>query len=159
MKTWIFSLLVAAAVNFNAHAETSFLPEVNARFKTVETKKTIKVVYDVTANTTLGETGTHGTGKYLPANAIITRSWIYINTLFVDSGSGTVAIQCEDANNILSAFDMTTRAAGLLMDGVSTGTTGSMTKSIAAPCEIKVVVATAAQTAGKMTFYVEYVSF
>ena len=113
--------------------------------------------YDVTGGDS-GAVGAHGLGVYLPANALILRSFFRIDTVFTDSGAGTVALSCEDANNIYSAADITGIGAGVLTTGVQDGfddlsTVGS---GIAAKCEIKATVATAAQDAGKLTGWILY---
>lgn len=114
-----------------------------------------KAIYDV--DTDGGTIAAHGLGVYLPAHAIIKQAWFYTDTQFVDGGSGTVALHCEDANNIYSAADVTGITAGTTTSGVSTGTAATMKDAIAADCEITATVAGAAQTAGKMTIFVEYV--
>lgn len=114
-----------------------------------------RVTYDVA--TDLGTVAAHGLGVTLPAKSIIIRSWLYIDTLFVDAGAGTVAISCEDANNIKTATDFTASSAGDLVEGESTGASSAFKKSIAAACEVTATVATAAQTAGKATVWIQYV--
>jgi hypothetical protein len=114
-----------------------------------------RVTYDVA--TDLGTVGAHGLGVSLPAKAVIIRSWFMINTQFVDAGSGTVALSCEDANNIKTATDITGEAVGAFVEGASTGAASAFISSIAATCEITATVATAAQTAGKLTLWVMYV--
>ena len=118
-------------------------------------KRIARATYDVAVN--LGTVAAHGLGVSLPANAIIVRSWFYVVTQFVDAGSGTVAISCEDANNIKTATDITGSAAGAIVEGESTGAASAFKASIAAACEITATVATAAQTAGKLIVFVEYV--
>jgi hypothetical protein len=118
-------------------------------------KRIARVEYDVTGGDS-GGVGAHGLGVTLPASAIITRSFFFVKTQFVDGGAGTVALHCEDANNIYSAADITGNAAGALVEGVSTGSSGNM-KIVDAACEITATVATAAQTAGKLVGFIEYV--
>lgn len=114
-----------------------------------------KAVYDV--STDLGTIAAHGLGVSLPAHAVVKQVWFYTETQFVDAGAGTVALSCEDANNLYSAADVTGIAVGTTTAGVATGTAATMVKAIAADCEITATVAGAAQTAGKMTIFVEYV--
>lgn len=114
-----------------------------------------KAIYDVAVDG--GTAGAKGLGVYLPAKALIKQAWFYIDQQFVDAGAGTVALHCEDANNIFSAADITGSAVGTVTSGVATGTAANMTKAIAATCELTATVATATQTAGKLTLWVEYV--
>lgn len=102
------------------------------------------------------DSGVHGLGVYLPAGAVIVRSYLYVNTQLVDDGSGTLAFHCEDANNIKTATDMTGTASAGWIEGASTGATSAFVGSIAASCEIKATVATASISAGKMTGFVHY---
>jgi hypothetical protein len=104
-----------------------------------------------------GSVGAHTLGVTLPAKAVITRSYFKIITQFVDSGSGTVALSCEDANNIKTATDITGSSANAFVEGQSTGAASAFVRGIAAACEITATVATAAQDAGKLIGWVEYV--
>lgn len=112
--------------------------------------------YDVSSDG--GTIGAHGLGVYLPAKALIIRSFFRIDTVFSDSGAGTVALSCEDADNLYAAADITGNSTGVLVTGVQDGfddlsTVGS---GIAARCEITATVATADQDAGKLTKYILY---
>jgi hypothetical protein len=101
--------------------------------------------------------GALGLGVTLPANALIYQSYWFTETQFVDGGAGTVALHCEDANNIFSAADITGNADGSIIAGIQTGVIATMTAGIAAACEITATIATAEQTAGVLTLYVHYV--
>lgn len=102
--------------------------------------------------------GTVDLGVDLPANAIITRTWFYVKTQFVDSGSGTVAVHCEDANNLFSAADITGYSDGTIVSGAITGSSpGTYIAGIAAACDVTATIATAEQTAGVLDFFIEYV--
>lgn len=103
--------------------------------------------------------GAHGLGVSLPAKALITRSYLYVVTQFSDTGTCTVAIHCEDANNIKTATDITGTAAGGLIEGQSTGAASAFVGSIAATCEITATVAdggSCVPSAGKLVGFVEY---
>jgi trimeric autotransporter adhesin len=119
-------------------------------------KKIARFVFDQAVD---GATiGAHLTGVSLPAKAIITNSWFYTKTQFADTGSGTVAISCEDANNIFTATDITGNAAGTIVAGASDGgAAATFVGGIAAACEITVTVAGADQSAGALVGFVEYV--
>lgn len=112
-------------------------------------------VYDVAVDG--GTSGAKGLGVYLPARAVIVQSFYKIITQFSDSGSGTVALSCEDANNILTAGDLTGISANTITTGASTGSAATMVRGIGAKCEITATVATATQDAGKLIGWVEYV--
>lgn len=118
-------------------------------------KRIARVTYDVAVDG--GTVAAHGLGVSLPANSIITRSWLYIVTQFSDSGSGTVAVSCEDANNIKTATDITGTAAGGFIEGQSTGAISAAVGGIAAACEVTATVATATQATGKALIFIEYV--
>lgn len=118
-------------------------------------KKVVRATYDFAVDG--GAISTIDLGEDLPANALITQSYIYVVTQLTDGGSGTIAIQCEDANNIKTATDITGTSAGGFVAGESTGVAGDMVGGIAAACDIELVIAGAALTAGKFIVYVEYV--
>ncbi len=104
--------------------------------------------------------GAHTLGVTIPAKALITRSYIYVDTQLADTGTCTHAISCEDANNIKTATDLTGSAAGAFIEGASTGTAATMVGSIAADCLITFTVAdggACVPATGKGTVFVEYV--
>ncbi len=136
-------------------SETPFGPSEEKIINTFKVERTLRVPYDVAEHG--GSVTAHGLGQALPAGAIITQAWTYIVTQFSDSGSGTVAISCEDANNILTAQDPTGSAAGVLTAAAATGTAAAMVKSIAANCEVTATVGGVAQDAGRMLIFIRYV--
>jgi hypothetical protein len=178
----VLSLLVAQAF---AQDTAPFQPEVYQRFTTNEStastmrtdldasrigtsasaaayaadglgqKRVARATYNVATN--LGTIGSHLLGVSLPAKAMITQAYFYVVTQFVDAGAGTVALTCEDAGNIFAAQDVTGIAAGGKATGTPTGSAANMVAAIGAACELTATVATAAQTAGKMIIFVEYV--
>lgn len=115
-------------------------------------KRVARVTYDVAVDG--GTAGTYDLGVDLPVGALLEESVIYIETQFVDGGSGTVAIHCEDANNILSAADITGNAAGSIIDGSITE--DARVAAISAACDIIATVAGSNQTAGKLILFLEY---
>jgi hypothetical protein len=153
-------ILAAAAVALSAVAYAAlapYTPEQEARFKKAENLQVVKAVYDVSSDG--GSAVAHSlAGAYLPANAIITRSFMYTDTGF--SGSGTLALSCETANNILTATDNSGAlfaTAGNLVEGASSGSYNLM-KKITSQCQIAATVAGGSGlTAGKITAWVYYV--
>lgn len=103
-----------------------------------------------------GAIGTITTGVDLPALAIIEQCWFRVETQLVDAGAGTLAVTCEDANNIFSAADFTGNAAGSIVAGAPLGTVATMVDDIAASCDISFVIGGAALTAGKLRGYCRY---
>jgi hypothetical protein len=204
MKLLLASLLAFSTLAF---AETPYSPEVDARFKAIETPTAVNLadgkilmgnssgkaaavtpsgavaisdagVVSMSESTSDGlyglkvakatfdfadgdlAVGAHGLGVSLPAKAIIIRSWIRIDTQLVDTGTCTVAISCEDANNIKTATDITGSAAGAMIEGESTGAASAFKSSIAAACEITATVAdggSCVPSAGKGSVFVMYV--
>lgn len=103
--------------------------------------------------------GAHTLGVSLPAKALITRSYINVVTQFSDTGTCTVAIHCEDANNIKTATDITATASGGFIEGASTGAASAFVGSISATCVITATVAdggSCVPVAGKANIFVEY---
>lgn len=113
-----------------------------------------RATYDVSADG--GGIGAHGLGVYLPANALLKQAYFYVKTQFVSASNGTVALSCEDANNIYSATNITGQAGGTITAGVPLGTVATMTSAIAASCELTATVASASYTAGKLNLFLEY---
>jgi len=176
----LFTVLAALTITTTAFATTGpFHEHEEARFSAIEStdstqttniatntavhtqtadgllaKRIARATYDVAVDG--GTAAAHGLGVSLPANALVTQVYFYIVTQFTDGGSGTVALSCEDANNLFSAADITGNSAGAIVSGAPTGTAGDMVAAIAAECEITATVASAEQTAGKLILFVEY---
>ncbi len=121
----------------------------------LNTQRVASFVYDVAVSG--GTMAAHGLGVILPAKAVITRSYFKIITQFTDSGSGTIALSCEDANNIKTATDITGSAANAFIEGASTGAASTFVRGIGAACEITATPAGVASDAGKLVGWVEYV--
>lgn len=179
----VFVVLMTVGA-FAAIKGAPFQPEVDQRFNTIEGNVTTaqsnitalqavdttlttqtadglaaarvaRATYDVAVDG--GTVAAHPLGVTLPAKSIIKQAWFYTSTQFVDAGSGTVALHCEDANNIYTATDITGNTAGTIVAGAATGAAANMVKGIANACEITATVAGAEQSAGKLILYVEYV--
>jgi hypothetical protein len=151
MKKFLLVVLsLFPVVGFSATIPYS--PELEARLSPLPF--VAKATMDIASNSDYGSStvnsGAHGLGVYIPSGSIITRSWIDIQTAFTDSGSGTVAFSCEDANNILAAEDLTNDAVGVKMGSTPSG-------FINAACQITGPVAVADQATGKAVVYVEYI--
>lgn len=149
---FFMSLFVTTAV---MAASSPFGPDLDKALKKLQNKQVARVVYDVATDS--GAVGAHGLKVWLPSKAVITRSYYYVVTQFTDSGVGTVALSCEDANNILTARDITGFSAGAIQDGNESGVASVMVNSIASPCEIKATVASVEQLTGKLIAWIEYV--
>jgi hypothetical protein len=102
--------------------------------------------------------GAHSLGVALPAKSLIRQSWVYNVVKPVSAGAGTVAFSCEDANNILTATNLTSVSSGDVTAGASTGVASTMVKAIAAPCNITATIASADYTTGQWNVFVEYVN-
>lgn len=103
-----------------------------------------------------GAISTIATGVTLPIKSVIEKCWFRVETQLVDAGAGTLAVQCEDANNILSAADQTGVASGAFLASAVTGTAANMVDDIAAACDISFVIGGAALSAGKIRGYCRY---
>ncbi len=120
-------------------------------------KKVATFIYDVAVDGGTVATHTLAQTATLPAKAVITRSYFKIITQFSDSGSGTVALFCEDANNIKTATDITGSSANAFVEGESTGAASAFVRGIGSACDIKAVVGGVTQDTGKLIGWVEYV--
>lgn len=167
-------LLLTIGLSLSAFAATKgapFTPEADARFNLLEVLpsnasptangimnvRTARFTLDcsVLANCTVGA---HSLGVALPANSLIVSSYFYVKTQLVSAGSGTIAISCEDANNIFSAANITARTAGeKFLGAASAATSGStIVSNIAATCNITATIATGDYTAGLMNGWLSY---
>lgn len=173
MKKFIYALLIVfgltgTMIYLSADAQSPFPPWVSSLDAKVlpdgqsgqlgtYVQKTVRYIYNVPTH--LGTVAAHGLGVFLPANAVITRSYFKIITVFTSgaSGGGTVALHCEDANNIKTATDISGQSANAFVEGAETGAASAFVRAIAAPCEITATVAGTAQTAGKLVGWLNYV--
>jgi len=165
MGGFLFSLLMMFSVASFA-TSSPYTSEMNTRFNAIEDlydspstdglqfKRVARATFDCTAGCAAGA---YDLAVNLPANALVTQVYFQIITQFVDAGSGTVALSCEDAGNLYAAADVTGLAVGATTTGIAIGTAGTMIDGIAATCPITATVATATQSAGVMNIFVEYV--
>ena len=164
---------------YNAHADIEgapYLPEIDARFNAIEqgnhflnnsypsgaadshyVQQEAQATYDFAKYT--GATGTYDLGISIPANAIVTRTYLYSITKPTTSASGTLAFYCANATN--AEFKLATAAAsypsaGALAEGNQTGTAANMSV-ISSKCDVHANIQTGALTAGKVTLFLNYV--
>lgn len=141
-------------------------------------KRYAKAVYDVAVDG--GASGTeYDLGIDLPAGAVVTSVLVYINTLFTDSGSGSVKLECKGSGDLMAYRDLAVSPVnsvlfgGLSVTASTTGGSGPMIPetpgiektgydSILTACSVIAVVRGGAgsgyvpQTAGKLTAVIEY---
>jgi hypothetical protein len=171
--TFILAVSVFAAIK-----GAPFMPETDARMNLIENraatleastlasayiadgvlaKKIVRATLDCStaSNCTIGA---HALGVALPAKSILTRTVYYVAVQGVSAGSGTIAVSCEDANNILTAANLTSYAVGSIRDGNQTGVSNTSVASIGAACNVTATIATGDYTAGKLNFFIEYLN-
>lgn len=135
-------------------------------------KQYARVIYDVNLNG--GASTSHDLDAVLPAGAIVTDAWVYINTAFVDGGTGSLALECGATRNIMDWQDVggdamntlfkASRAGESYVGGsfIVSGATEAVSgvTSVPAACEVKAVVRSDSgytpYTAGKATLLLEY---
>lgn len=131
--------------------------------------------YDVSRDG--GGSVSHATGLTLAGGSIVTDVWLYINTAFTDSGTGSFGIQCAGTLDImgytditaLSKYDLVGRHLGPTAFGsgniISSGALGAIPMSvqngsIPSDCAVTVVVrgdsGFVPLTAGVATLVLEY---
>lgn len=101
--------------------------------------------------------GAHSLGVALPAKSMLIRSFYYSVVQPVSAGSGSIAVHCEDANNIVTAANLTGKTVGGITEGIETGAMSAALAAIASACNITATVTSADYTAGQLNIYVEYV--
>ena len=116
-------------------------------------KGVLRVTYDFAVNG--GAVGAIPLAVTLPDKAIISRAYGDILTAFVSTGgTGTIALGANTANDLLAAVDADTLSGRF--DLIPAGAIANFVKATAARV-ITVTVGTAAITAGKAIFFLEYV--
>lgn len=188
MKYLLLAMLVLMPAQSHAERRGSpFPPAVDKRFDELENdtlensntaRKYAKAIYDVAVDG--GESTSHALGVTLPAGAIITSFYVYINTAFTDSGTGSVALQCAGTRDLMAYQDLTLvpidRVFARTMDATNAFGTAALVADAAAiqglyyanqagasvptACEVTAVVrgddGFVVQTAGKLTTIIEY---
>ncbi len=96
----------------------------------------------------------HDLGVSLPVGAIITRSFIDVNTAFVNANNiGRVAFHCQTAGNILAANALSQTGP---LEGISTGAS-TVFKEITVNCPVTATVTVGPFTAGSANVFIDYV--
>lgn len=168
---FITSFLVAVFSVFmfmemTAFAGTPYSPEVNKRFKLLEAlpsnvaptvngignMRVARVSFDSTTQGT-SSASAYSLGVTLPANSLIWDGVVYVTSAF--SGSGSVALECEDSKNIMA--DQTVSGMTLASKKALTpvGTAASAVAGIGAACAISARVSNA-NVIGKFDAWIEY---
>ena len=163
----LFSTLVVYNHTPTNAAEIPLTPELEAKFEQLQ-KKVVKSRWNATTQG-LSSVGTYTIGPKLPANAVITDSYILVKTQLVDgAGAGSalkLAFHCEDAGNIMAETDISSHAAGVIIGGARYGMVAGdanaaaegFADSIAAPCDITATVTGDFASAGELLIFTEYV--
>jgi hypothetical protein len=147
-----FAELSSPFSSFRGDVQRALNPATNGE----KIQRMYRGTYDVAAQG--GTSGsTYNLGITLPAKSIIRQAWFYVKTQFVSAGNGTIALSCEDANNIFSAANITGTAADAITAGVPTGVASTMAKGIAANCNVIATIASSAYTAGVLNLFLEVV--
>lgn len=137
-------------------------------------KKYARAIYDVSLNG--GSSTSHLLDVQIPAGSVITDFYVYINTAFTDSGTGSLAIQCAGTRDLMDWQDITSasingffasRRAQNTFNGSSTTAIVDPTAAVAVgigsvptACNVAAVVRSDSGyvplTAGKLTAVIEY---
>lgn len=166
-------IVALSCAAFGALQGSPFMPEIDSRFNLLEgsvintphgAKQVLKATYDFSNATQLGgSTADIDLGVTLPANSLVTRSYIYIVTPLtgvLSVGGTTTKISCTNDSNILVAKDLSQFAAGYMLDGIQTGAS-LVSIQLSAACNPKVRFGAPLNgggvSAGKFNLYLEYV--
>lgn len=137
-------------------------------------KKYARVIYDVSLNG--GASTSHSLSAQMPAGAVITDLYVYINQAFTDSGTGSLALQCAGTRDLMAYRDITANSINDMFStqvahtnytsGAMIGASGETSAaaagiaSVPAACQVTAVVrgdsGYVPLTAGKLTAIIEY---
>lgn len=120
------------------------------------TRRTIRAVYDFAVDGGAVSTITLR-GEKIPSGAIIVDALLYVDTALTSGGSATAAIQAESANDIMTATAF--GSAPWSSTGAKRVTQTATSAPVVTTAEraLKLVVGTAALTAGKFSVLVTIV--
>jgi hypothetical protein len=175
----LFALPIHASASLNG---APYLPEEDARFDSIETlmdasiegnytRYSAKAIYDVAVDG--GSSVVHDLGVTIPAGAVITGLYVYINTAFTDSGTGSLRLSCSGSGDLIDWNDFTRfSASAVLASGGAKQSSGGGAvmqqsaqsqagyNSLASACSVKAEVRSDSGyvplTAGKATFVIDY---
>ncbi len=150
-----------------AFAATPYPPEIDKRFKRIEAytsntgaainglgnMRVARVSFDSTTQGTSSATA-YSLGVSLPAKALIWDGVVYTTSTF--SGTGSVALECEDSKNLMADKAIATLGAtGTKTALAATGSAASAVSSIASACAISARISNA-NVVGKFDAWIEY---
>ncbi len=178
MKTK-FLLILLALTSITAQASIKgapFIPEEDARFNCLESGvcsgpggpyvgvssgygyngKAPMTVWKDDVTISGKAAGTYSTNIVIPANSIIRQAYVYVKQAVLPATTATQAIQCNVANDILSAADKSGAAENTIFAGVPIGTAGTMI-SASVGCTVALKTTGSTATAGEWEILVETV--
>lgn len=98
-----------------------------------------------------------GKKAILPSGALIQHVLVNVETLVTSGGAATLAFKAEGAADLLGATAVASFSANASLDGVPANTAATLVR-LTAERTLKLTVAVAALTAGKVHVFVEWVS-
>jgi len=183
----VFGLLLVSAIGSLLYAGTPYQPEVDARIGLVETKLSLSGDATVTASGVLSANpatvrkyvrsqydfavdgsalGDHALGESVPANAVITRTFLKVNTAFTDASSAAnISFGCAGISqtSLFAVNALGNSAVNAVLGGAVGATnangvaTGALALGASACSIIATIPADAGQfSAGAATLFVEY---
>jgi hypothetical protein len=96
-----------------------------------------------------------GLAVVLPINAIVTNVIAHVATACTSGGSATVALKANSSADLCAATAVASLTSNALIAGVPVGTAATSVR-LTAERTLKVTVAVAALTAGKINYHIEY---
>lgn len=152
----------------------SFATAAHADLSVGLSKKYARVIYDVSLNG--GSSTSHSLNAQIPANAVITDLYVYVNQAFTDSGTGSLALECYGSQDLMAYRDITANSlndlfstqiahtnytsAAMIGQSGETSAAAAGIASVPAACQVKAVVRNSSGyvplTAGKLTALIEY---
>lgn len=176
MKT-IFTAVLVAFFTLTAQAAIlgqPYIPEIDKRFDAIEqgqkykqglypagaadgpyAKQIIKGTYNYSV--VGGAVGTYALSATLPANAIVTRSYVYSKKQPYGTSTPKLGFYCGSTYNLYNPTNVLSISAdGSKAEGTQTGTAASMSV-ISSACTLTAAITAGVIQSGNVTIYVEYV--
>lgn len=119
-------------------------------------KNYCRVVYDFAVDGGVIGLITPATAVALPNKAVVTNGWFHVTTLFVGA-TATIALGLVTTTDLLGATAIATFGSTGFHAMIPVGTAATFVASTLATQKMTMTVATAALTAGKAVFVLEYI--
>lgn len=155
IKSLLLTMVLCALTANVFAAKSPFGPKLQKELKSLGKEKVARALLSV--NSTLDAGDTVGTNVVIPAGAVISDAFVYVDTQVVSGSDNTINFYCGGID-LLEDIDMTNSADDALVQGAQTAGTIASYDYQASNCNITASIGSgdSGVTAGKLYLFVRY---